>query len=302
MRKLSKYEQKKLEDNMKYLRFMQKWFWYAYKSKEYTMSQLYAMLKSFGNIVLELKSGRLKIIKRVERRKNRVMWEYTQMGNNNSLHVEFIDRKKYYQGRPTIERDSPIDGGVWIVPEIQEAIVVDSKKIYVMGRANLVNETYKELLGKIGNKAANKSRKRKTRFVLRKVYKIVRNKMKYRLKYTDEIANNYSDKKYSLESFIQNGKGVCRHMALLCAVLIEKLIKETELLNGMVSAERNIIKPNNWLKLLKVGVGGHAWCRYTDTDGTIYILDVAQYYLGKLKKHRIWIALGWMWDYHRPED
>ena len=82
--------------------------------------------------------------------------------------------------------------------------------------------------------------------------------------------------------------GVCRHQALLCGYLLEKLIKD-ERISGKVSVDRNFVE----------GLGGHAWARYTTDRGKVYILDVAQNYkgcLGDMTKKQS------RWFYERPED
>jgi hypothetical protein len=64
-------------------------------------------------------------------------------------------------------------------------------------------------------------------------------------------------------------------MALTCGVIIEMLIKEGSV-EGKVSVDRKTFKR-----------GGHAWCRYKGPDGTVFIIDVAQRYCGKLSSASI---------------
>ena len=95
------------------------------------------------------------------------------------------------------------------------------------------------------------------------------------------------DQKVALGVFVRSKTGVCRHMALTCAVLMEKAVKEGYL-EGKVSVDRNSIR----------GVGAHAWCRYTNSAGTAVIMDAMHGVLKILADTKGTTA----WSYARPED
>ena len=107
----------------------------------------------------------------------------------------------------------------------------------------------------------------------------------------DQIHRRYGgipDQKIGLNNYIRDGVGVCRHQALLCGYLLERLVAEHHL-SGTVSVDRNQVE----------GLGGHAWARYTTSGDKVIVLDVAQDYLGRLNdmsqdQNR--------WFYERPKD
>jgi hypothetical protein len=95
------------------------------------------------------------------------------------------------------------------------------------------------------------------------------------------------DRKVHIDCYIAARTGVCRHMALACAAILERMV-ESQLLAGQVSQDRNSIP----------GKGAHAWCRYTSSTGAVVILDPMQGFFGTLEESR-YTAL---WDYARPEE
>ena len=113
-------------------------------------------------------------------------------------------------------------------------------------------------------------------------------KLKYDLEATNKIA--LDSQKVALNYYIQEGVGVCRTQAVLAAYQIERLIKSGEL-QGAVSIDRSSrVNPD--------GDGsGHAWARYTDEKGRVFIIDPAQKYVGPLEA-----SPDKNWDYRRTED
>jgi len=179
-----------------------------------------------------------------------------------------------YNGRPIIHRDSPIDGGVYLGQGQREAIVVDTQK-------------YPEL-GKLYGIAKVKAQKEAG--ILRAVFDAVSEAMpRQDNDHVEALVRKYGaggDRKISLDVFINEGTGVCRHDALACAALLELAIKDGTL-DGRVSVDRN-----------STYLGGHAWCRYTAPTGTVYILDVAQGFVGGLKR----ASEENRWAYQRPDE
>ncbi len=107
-----------------------------------------------------------------------------------------------------------------------------------------------------------------------------------------------------LEACLREGTGICRHMAVASALLLEHF-KEEGYINGSVSVDsshritpRDPNNPNS-----ESGRVGHAWCRYTCSDGTVIVADNAQFLLrdlDKVKANRR--SRKQPWEYGRPED
>jgi hypothetical protein len=100
----------------------------------------------------------------------------------------------------------------------------------------------------------------------------------------------WGDGLISLDIFIENGTGVCIHQALTVAAVLESL-KEKGVVGGRPSVDRNSGYSNgkNY---------GHAWVRYTNSAGEIFIIDTALEFKGSLKKA---IEFG-KWNYLRPGE
>lgn len=191
--------------------------------------------------------------------------------------LEDVLEEGMYKGRRIIKRDSTIDGGVYLGAHHREAIVVDSEK------SHSIKELYakardRALIDKVDISIAKG-------LILNAVFDIVKEAMNYDEKAVDALVDSVNcgkDGKMPLGIFIRNHAGVCRHMALACGVLLE-LFKRDGFVSGNVNIDRNTDK------------GGHAWCRYTNSGGEVYILDVAQDYVGRLEK-------ATNWDYRRPDE
>ena len=193
--------------------------------------------------------------------------------------IYWKDGRPYYQGRPIIHRDSPIDGGVYLGSDPREAIVVDSKKY------RAINQIYSLLLQRIHSFSYYSETQ-----ILREVYNITVNTFpKSSEEEVQKVLRKYNvgeDQKVALDVFIREGTGVCRHKALLAGVLLEKLIKDGYL-KGKVSIDRN-----SDLR------GGHAWVRYTSPRGKVYVLDASLHWLGLLEDG---VKLG-IWNYKRLNE
>ncbi len=193
--------------------------------------------------------------------------------------LEKKDNENYFQGRPIIHRDSLVDGGVYLSQGESEAIVVDSKY-----------PELRHLYKKAQKKAMNESGHIRKDRVLKAVYNTVKEAMpKQDDAAAKKIVDDYKvmkDKKIALDVFLKEGVGVCKHDALACAALLE-LFKKDGYITGKPSVDRNSDYQN-----------GHAWCRYTNSAGDVFILDVAQHYKGLLKD----ASKKDKWAYKRPED
>lgn len=205
-----------------------------------------------------------------------------------------------YLGRPVIgSRMSNIIGGIYLGAHAREAIVVDDAG-ESEGDKNLLNFYQKEFLPKLQKdlhlycditQGANAN----VWVILACIYHAVSKAIPYSSKKTEELLAKhfpagYKDEKIHISGFIKNKTGICRHQALLVGYLIEKLLIETFphiRLDGYFSIERN-----------KFIDGAHAWTRFTDAKGEVWIIDVAQKQLGRLKDLKN--QAGWI--YERRED
>jgi len=185
----------------------------------------------------------------------------------------------FYQDRPVIHRDSPIDGGVYLGQDEREAIVIDSQKY----------PKQRELYEASKRRATERGIVRKDR-ILGSVFETVAEAMpRYDIDAVEKLIQRYgveNDGKISLDVFLKKGIGICRHHALACAVLLELFGKEG-FISGKASIDRN-----------STDIGGHAWCRYTNSAGEVFILDVSKKYIGRLED----IENEDRWAYQRPED
>jgi len=214
----------------------------------------------------------------MEEEVNPVAWNYTVcIEDRVEDQVKVVDGVKHFQNRPIICRDSPIDGGVYLGPTAGEAIVVDSEKYPA------INNLYK-----IAKMKATEDGKINKHKVLQAVFGTVKDTIPYNENGVNALLDDIvtgDDVKISLDVFINSKAGVCRHQALACGALLEKFKKEGHV-KGTPSIDRNAIYH-----------GGHAWCRYTNSVGDVFILDVAQDYLGRLTD----APKDKRWPYERPD-
>lgn len=192
--------------------------------------------------------------------------------------------------RPSISRDTPIDGGVYEGKYGGEAIVVDSKKY------PLLIQSFHEILDRVT--VDGQVRKN---LILDAVYDLVSERMHYSLEGVERIlqkAGGEDGTKIALDMYIGNGIGVCRHQALYAGVLLEMLGK-AGFVSGKVSVDRNRV-----LNDIDDKYDGHAWARYTNSVGEVYIIDPAQRRIGSLSEFMERRNGGEknVWDYARKED
>lgn len=197
-------------------------------------------------------------------------YEYTTMVQLEAQQRQTDEMRRGEKPRHSIGKDTRIDGGVYELSaniEGGEVIIVDKEK-YPYGYEPAMNEV-KGAIASQGDIS-----------VLRAVYDVVMNKLVYDLDSVDTLNAKFTPSSsarttVSLEAFLRQGVGVCRHQALFAAQLLEGLIDEGRL-RGKVSVDRSV------MSLPDGGVGGHAWARFTSEIGEVFILDVAQHKLGPL--------------------
>lgn len=209
-------------------------------------------------------------------------------------HLAETAEGKRFDGRVPIGRDTIINGAdayvdirSWIGGG--EAIVVDSQK-YPQQFEKLMT-SYEQQLHVRGARAKHASEVIK----LRALYETVRGAMQYDLAFVNGLSEKMSIKdssgkrKVSLNTYLSEGKGVCRHMALSVAWLGGELARQGKL-EGTTTAEVNQSLRDN---------AAHEWARYTAKDGTVYILDPAQQYFGTLADS---LGQNHSWEYFRPGE
>ena len=261
-------------------------------------------------------------------------WNRTQMMRERlNYEIEEVNGVPHYQDIPVISRDTPIDGGVYLGANEREAIVVDFsnspkiKELYSATQARargviekltpqrifynremipLVEATDEDIVAAISNRDINPSwynllfeRKVRCRIgnakledvteenILRAAYQTVSKIKTHESNSPERRSSSHlgGDKLIGLDELLNDDEAVCRHKSLVIGVIIEKLKKEN-ILNGESSIDRN----ENYN-------GAHAWCRYTDARGNIFILDAEKGYFGLLENARVD-----SWNYQRPAD
>ena len=189
--------------------------------------------------------------------------------------------KSMYKGRHFIAMDTRIDKGVSVGGFSREAIVVDFDKSPSLQR--LYNEIL--LRCRVSGKFARN-------LFLGKLYGLVDETFQQRSdEYVEQLVNSLNvpdDYKVSLDFFVENHAGVCRHMALTAGVVTERLA-DNRYLRGKVSVDRNEVK----------GHGAHEWVRYTSSSGRVLIIDVARGFCGTLEDSA---KLANSWPYQRKGD
>jgi len=193
---------------------------------------------------------------------------------------------------PIIHRDTPIIGGVYLGHSEREAIFVShySKELRRLKEEAKKRASYngniqreKILQGVFDtvseNIPPNKSNKAKVKEIITK-------------------HNPRPDGLLSIDTFIQEHAGTCRHQAIACGALIELLNQDEELKKinaypgGKASIDRN--RQRN----------SHCWARYTSDGGLVTILDVATRFFGILNDAltQQMIADEIIWPYNRPDE
>lgn len=178
---------------------------------------------------------------------------------------------EYSGSRPVIDRSTTDPEGMvdirsWVGGS--EAIVVDSKK---------EPRPYQELLRKCDSKLTE-SGVFTEKDVLQAVFETVAETISYDLEYANTTADEITtkSKKINLAVYIEEGKGVCRHMALACQWLGARLAEQYPALfdGGEFTVPVNQREKDN---------AAHEWVRYTNPKGKVYIIDVAQNFMGTLE-------------------
>lgn len=226
-------------------------------------------------------------------------WGYTQKAEDVAEERKKRERMAGRKERHTIGRDTPISGGVYEGAYGGEAIVVDSEK-YREGLDEALKRIYGETyLGDVDGKPRFDKGK-----ILESVFTTVTDMIRYDADAVEGIfqreAKGRNGTKISLDYYVNEGVGVCRHQALFVAQILEELANE-KIIRGHVSVDRNVMRQGNGPD--GDNYDGHAWTRYTNSTGEVFILDVAQGVIAPLDSVMNQHDKGLRtWDYARPED
>jgi len=191
-----------------------------------------------------------------------------------------LNSQDLFKGRRIIKTDSRINGGIYLGAFSREAIIVDDSY-----ENSFLAKTYGALLNNFSDKNGELFFENEDE--LERVFNLVKVLLPYDSKTVGYLNRRFgfnNDVKVSLDFYILNKAGICRHQALFCSYLIEKLIDDGHI-EGKVSVDRNTLLN-----------AGHAFCRYTSKNREIYILDVALNHFARLGDDRA------QWLYHRRYD
>lgn len=115
--------------------------------------------------------------------------------------------------------------------------------------------------------------------VMRAAYDAVREVMKYDLKQVNAIIDreimNSGSRDINLGVFMREGTGICRHMGLAAAWVLNHAAER-----GLLSRRSSAVSAANSIPEKRTG---HEWARYIGDDGEIYIVDPAYEYVGPLR-------------------
>ncbi len=197
----------------------------------------------------------------------------------NSIGWDF--NNPYYNGIPVINRNSTVLGRVSLGEHPRGAIYVDPNSPYLHDLAEKVIDMSMED-GKI-----NKGK------ILSSTYDIVKKVLPEKdIKKVESIYDYYDvmgDGLISLDVFLENGVGVCTQHTLTSAAILE-ILKNY----GVIKGHPNVNRNSDYIGGKKYG---HAWCRYTNSAGQVFILDSALGFKGSLEE-----SIGGKWNYFRPDE
>ncbi len=212
---------------------------------------------------------------------NQTEWGYTQSAKG----IDEI-RRLLNDKRHLIERDGSVLNGIYSGGYGGEAIVVDYDREH---------EYYDRIVDSALDRALKPDGTPDKGRILDSVFEVASETMAYSLDGADKVNDELGVKDYqkvSLAAYAEAGIGVCRHQALLVTTMLE-ILHNRGIISGTASIDRNIQWPEEG------DPGGHAWVRYTNSAGQVYILDVAQKFIGTLDESQ---SRESGWNYLRPQE
>ncbi len=173
-----------------------------------------------------------------------------------------------YRERNTIHTGSAINGNVHFngLQCDEEAVVVDYDRFsdeVSYGLSDIYQDAVQRYRDEFGDFDADTV---KDHELAKCVYESVTENMAYDREYTDRIASKHDGETLSLQEFyVDVGRGVCRHMALATAAVLERM-HEAGVLEGTGIINRNLDPDHD----------GHMWAEYVESTGRRLVLDPAQ--------------------------
>lgn len=208
-------------------------------------------------------------------------WNYTRVAGSIHDIKRLISDKRHLIGR-----DTNVLNGIYTGAYGGEAIVVDY---------DTMPEYYDRLADSALDRALNPDGTVDKSLVLNSVFDVATELMPYSLEAVDAVNKKFNVgdfRKISLSAYVSNNAGVCRHQALLVTAMLE-ILKNRGVLHGEASIDRSV----QWTE--QGDPEGHAWVRYTASNGQVYILDVAQEFIGTLEQSQ---QKAYGWNYVRPGE
>jgi hypothetical protein len=157
-----------------------------------------------------------------EGREDSSNWERTRRAQERLPAIPLSDG--IFKGRPNIHRDSRIDGGVCVGASGREAIVVDWRHANQPGITHTLQTLYDTAIDH-----ATGGGKFRRNLALKAVFDTVTEHFTDRTPEGAEQINNRlraaPDQKIHLQCYIAARTLVCRHIALTCAAILERMVE-----------------------------------------------------------------------------
>ncbi len=161
-----------------------------------------------------------------------------------------------FDGYRIIGRDTPINEGVYFIKGDAEILLVDDG-----ADGGWLKQNERFLLARLIT--LSKTQRLTESVIISEAYKLARQLMPFNEDAVKQKVGHLKEyTKLHLKDFA--GGGVCRHQALLCGYLLERLYR-TGRLKGSASVDRSLLPYK-----------GHAWVRYTTEAGQVIIVDPAR--------------------------
>lgn len=196
---------------------------------------------------------------------------------------------KYYKDRRLINTGTRVDEGLLVVgfdEERMENVVVDWEKYKDDSKYNLPSVMRASLNLAQSQADSNNIADIPDHIIAKAVYQNISNVMDYDMGFVEDVVEGkfhgkkLHGRKISLQSiYMYHQKGVCRHMGLIAAAVLERMSKQN-IIQGTGIINENLIDK----------AGGHLWAEYVNRNGTRIVIDPAQGYFGSPK--------GGGWNYN----
>lgn len=189
----------------------------------------------------------------------------------------------FLNGHPIIGRNSrSVRNGIYGTAH-SEQLVVDDASRYVSGIVGrFMHETHR-----FARETSNNQRD-----ILRRIERFVADIMNYDADAVERLSKPHFESRgmIMMSDYMKAGVGVCRHQAVLAALIMEQAIDEG-VLEGSIGVQRNMDTEVN---------GAHAWAVFRDTSNHAIIVDPAQRFVGTREEAKA--ESGRRWNYYVPVE